>query len=52
MIKYTTAYWLTPNEDNIDGKGIVPEIEVSTNYAEGTPLAEDETFNEAFKVVK
>lgn len=52
MIKYTTAYWLTPNGDNIDGQGITPEIEVSTNYAEGTPLAEDETFNEAFKVVK
>ena len=52
MIKYTTAYWLTPNEDNIDGKGITPEIEVNTNYTEGTPLENDETFMQAYKVVK
>ncbi len=28
MAKYTTALWLRPNGDCIDGKGIIPDIEV------------------------
>jgi len=29
MIKYTSAYWLTPNGNCIDKKGIIPDYQVS-----------------------
>lgn len=31
MIKYTTAYWLMPNGECIDGIGINPDIEIDAN---------------------
>lgn len=31
MIKYTTQNWLTPNGEEIDGKGIKPTVEVELN---------------------
>lgn len=36
-IKYTTAKWLTPNGDCIDGKGLEPDISIDLDY---------ETFNQ------
>ena len=39
MAKYTSALWLRPNGECIDGKGILPDIEVSVPE----PEAENET---------
>ncbi len=47
MIKYTTAYWLTPNGNKIDGVGINPDIEVTGTYADGMPYEDDVQLNEA-----
>ena len=38
MVKYTTAYWLSPKGNSINGVGIKPDIEVKDsdeqlNYA-------------------
>lgn len=41
MIKYTTAKWLMPNGENIDGKGIKPDIEVEINLLEDEVLTND-----------
>lgn len=38
MVKYTTAKWYTPNDVNIDGKGLIPDVDVDlevTKDAEG-----------------
>lgn len=41
MIKYTTAKWLLPNGQNIDGIGIAPDITVELNLAEGEILTNE-----------
>lgn len=41
MIKYTTAKWLMPNGQNIDGIGIAPDITVELNLAEGEILTNE-----------
>lgn len=40
MIKYTTAKWLTPAGDCIDGVGIVPDINVELTLEEGEILTD------------
>lgn len=32
LLKVTTAHWYTPNDNNIDGNGIKPDIEVKNTY--------------------
>ena len=47
MLKYTTAEWITPSEEKINGVGITPDIEVSldTVYTTSAPqLEEDESY--------
>lgn len=43
MVKYTTAYWLSPNGNCINGIGIKPDIEVKNS---------DEQLNSAIKLLK
>ena len=40
MIKYTTAKWLTPAGDCIDGVGIAPDIKVELTLEEGVILTD------------
>ena len=51
MIKYTSALWLTPNGNSIDGVGIVPGIEVklSKKYAENPSDKTDDQLQKALK---
>lgn len=50
MVKYTTAYWLTPIETNIDKEGLAPDVEINAVYNEN--LSEDATFAAALNTVK
>ncbi len=52
MIKITTAYWLTPNGNKINGKGLNPDIEINGSYYEGMPYEEDIQLQEAINAVK
>lgn len=52
MIKYTTAYWLTPKGDKINEIGITPDVKVSGNYKIDMPLEEDVQLQEAIKVLE
>lgn len=38
MVKYTTAYWLTPNGNKINGKGITPDINIESKEGEDLEL--------------
>lgn len=38
MVKYTTAYWLTPNGNKINGKGITPDINIENKKGEDLEL--------------
>lgn len=38
MVKYTTAYWLTPNGNKINGKGITPDINIENKEGEDLEL--------------
>ena len=51
MIKYTSALWLTPNGNSIDGVGIIPGIEVklSKKYAENPSDKTDDQLQKALK---
>lgn len=51
MIKYTSALWLTPNGNSIDGVGIVPGIEVklSKKYAENPSDKTDDQLQKGLK---
>ena len=31
MVKYTTAYWLSPNGNSINEKGIEPDVKLTDN---------------------
>lgn len=46
-IKITIAKWATPNGDQIDGKGIIPDFEVKDEDTEKRSLLEDSTFQKA-----
>lgn len=52
MIKYTTAYWLTPNGNKINGIGLTPDVEVNGSYYEGMPKETDTQFQTAINTVK
>lgn len=43
MVKYTTAYWLSPNGNSINKKGIIPDFEETK---------EDDQLNKALEIVK
>ena len=52
MVKYTTAKWLTPTGNCIDGLGLEPDVAVEQKYiytnGEVTGI-EDTQLDEAFK---
>ena len=52
MIKYTTAYWLTPNGNSINNKGIKPDIEIEYNYVENDLIDNDIQIQGALNAVK
>lgn len=52
MIKVTTAYWLTPEGNKINGVGLKPDVEISASYKENMPLEEDTQLKEAINTVK
>ncbi len=52
MIKYTTAYWLTPDGNKIDGKGLKPDVEINGAFRDGLPYEEDVQLKEAINTVK
>lgn len=49
MAKYTTAYWLRPNGECIDGIGLAPDIEVIEPSLEENPENIDFTLNKAIE---
>lgn len=52
MVKYTTAYWLTPSGNKINGIGISPDIEINGSYIDGLPFEEDAQLQSAINAVK
>ena len=52
MLKYTTAYWLTPSGNKIDGKGLTPDIEITGNYYDKMPYEEDLQLQNAINAVR
>lgn len=52
MVKYTTAYWLTPEGNKINGLGISPDIEITGNYIDGMSYEEDTILQTALNTVK
>lgn len=52
MIKVTTAYWLTPNGNKINGKGLKPDVELNGSYYENILYEEDTQLQGAINAVK
>lgn len=54
LIKYTTAYWLSPKGNNIDGKGIKPDYEVKLNeiFYEEPKIENDNQLQKALELLK
>lgn len=52
MVKVTTAYWLTPDGNKINGKGLTPDIESNGSYYENMPYEEDIQLQSAINAVK
>ncbi len=52
MVKYTTAYWLTPNGNKINNVGIIPDIEVKMEYIENLTYETDVQLQSAINAVK
>lgn len=52
MVKVTTAYWLTPNGNKINGKGLTPDVEANGSYYENMPYEEDIQLQSAINTVK
>lgn len=50
MAKYTSAKWLRPNGDCVDGKGLIPDYEVVVNEEESTTDI-DIQLNKAIEVI-
>ena len=48
MVKYTTAYWLSPEGNSINEIGLKPDIEV----AENLDTTDDEQLNKALETAK
>lgn len=45
MVKYTTAKWLTPTNNCVDGIGLIPdyEVDLKINYENGKVVSHDDT---------
>lgn len=52
MIKYTTAYWLTPKGVTINEKGLNPDIEVTGSFKDGMTLENDVELQTAINNLK
>lgn len=52
MLKYTTAYWLTPSGNCINGKGINPDIEVVLEVNETITYENDNQLQAALNALK
>lgn len=52
MIKYTTAYWLTPKGVTINGKGLTPDIEVTGSFKDEMTLENDVELQTAINNLK
>lgn len=52
MIKYTTAYWLTPKGVTINEKGLTPDIEVTGSFKDGMTLEKDVELQTAINNLK
>jgi len=52
MVKVTTAYWLTPNGNKINGVGLTPDVEANGSYYENMPYEEDIQLQSAINAVK
>lgn len=50
MAKYTSAKWLRPNGDCVDGKGLIPDYEVVVSEEESTTDV-DIQLNKAIEVI-
>lgn len=48
MVKYTSSYWLTPNGNSINGKGLEPDTVMPPNYES----KEDVQLNKALELLK
>lgn len=51
MVKYTTARWIRPNGDCIDGVGITPDILIELQYSEEEVNLIDVQLKEAIRVL-
>lgn len=52
MVKYTTAYWLTPSGNSINNTGIKPDIEVIMDNTENYSYDNDTQLQTAINTVK
>lgn len=52
MIKYTTAYWLTPKGVTINEKGLTPDIEGTGSFKDGMTLENDVELQTAINNLK
>ena len=52
MVKYTTGYWLTPKGNNINTKGLTPDIEDDTVYSDDITYENDKALQKAIEAVK
>ena len=52
MIKYTTAYWLTPKGVTINEKGLTPDIEVIGSFKDEMTLENDVELQTAINNLK
>lgn len=52
MVKYTTAYWLTPNGNSVNNVGIKPDIEILLDKTEEYQYETDNQLQEALNAVK
>jgi carboxyl-terminal processing protease len=50
MLKLTTAYWLTPKGEKIEGNGLKPDIEVKDTLNEGTTT--DAILDKALEIIQ
>ena len=51
MVKYTTARWLRPNGDCIDGVGIKPDVEIENIWNEEEKKMIDQQLSEAIRLL-
>ena len=52
MVKYTTAYWLTPNGNSINQKGLEPDIKIELKTEENNTKNDDAQLTGAIEAIK